>query len=96
MREVGDTHDEESIMELYRKLGYLYLDEGVPVCHYGDKGENFYIILEGKVDVRTMSPVELDGEAATPEGLISFVLSFYDDIYWTKVINGGEVKELLM
>ena len=88
------THDRESVMALYQQLGFMALAEGEAVFHYGDKGDRFYIILEGKVDVRTISPVELNGDAASPVGLISFVLSFYNDIYWAKVPNGDEVKAL--
>jgi len=29
--------------------------------------------------------VELERNQATPEGLLSFLVSYYDDIYWEKI-----------
>ena len=62
--------------------------------HYGEKGDLFYIILEGKVEVRTVSPVELDGESTTPEGLITFIISYWRDIYWAKIPECYTIREL--
>ena len=67
---------------------------GETVFHYGDQGDLFYIILDGKVEVRIVAPVELDGEDTTPCGLMSFLANFFQDIYWQKVSEEHAVREL--
>ena len=69
-------------------------EAGEAVFRYGDRGVQFYIIVDGEVEVRTPSPVELDEESATPEGLLSFIVSFYNDIYWDKVSQGDRVQQM--
>ena len=62
------------------------------MCNYGEKGDLFYIILDGQVDVRTVSPFELTESDAT--GLINFIIKNYKDIYWEKIPHASEVLRL--
>ena len=96
LAEMEQTADADSMFQLYQKLGYTAHRAGEAVFHYGDKGDLFYIILEGKVEVRTVSPVELDGESTTPEGLITFIISYWKDIYWAKISDSYTIKDMFM
>ena len=91
LAETASTRDSETVFTLYRNLRMQECEPGEPVFRYGDRGGFFYIIIDGEVEVRTPSPVELDEESATPEGLLSFIVSFYHDIYWDKVPAGDRV-----
>ena len=55
---------------------------GSIVFHYGDVGHHFYIVIKGEVEVRVPAPVELEEESATPEGLMSFIITYFQDINW--------------
>ena len=46
--------------------------------------------------MRIPSPVELDEESATPEGLLSFIVSFYHDIYWDKLHGGDRIQQMFL
>lgn len=56
---------------------------------FGDRGKMFYIIIKGEVEIRTPSPIELENESATAEGILVFIVTYFEDIYWKK-INKGE------
>ena len=62
------------------------------VCNYGEKGDLFYIILDGQVNVRTVSPVELFDCDAT--SLINFLIINYKNIYWGKIPRSEEIRGL--
>lgn len=36
--------------------------KGETVFHFGDRGQLFYIIIDGEIEIRTPSPVELENE----------------------------------
>ena len=40
------------------------------------------------VDVRIPAMIELEAESATPEGLLSFLIVYFDDIYWKGLFGG--------
>ena len=61
--------------------------KGEIVFNYGDQGQLFYIIIEGEVEIKVPSPVLLENDSATPEGLITFILLFFKDIYWKELPN---------
>ena len=96
LAETASTRDNETVLTLYRNLKLEECVEGEPVFRYGDRGGLFYIIIDGEVEVRTPSPVELDEESATPEGLLSFIVSFYHDIYWDKLNAGEKIQQLFL
>ena len=60
---------------------------------FGDKGSLFYILIDGTVEIKVPSPVELE---VTADDFILFCLRFFEDIYWAKTTNGKQIqKELL-
>ena len=70
--------DEKTYLELCMRLR---LEEHGPdsiVFNYGEVGSHFYVIIEGKIDVRVPCPVELEEDSATPEGLISFIIMYFN------------------
>ena len=64
--------------------------------HYGDRGSLFYIIIEGEVEIRTPSPVELDNDSATAEGILVFIVTYFDDIYWEKIYQGQKIQQVFL
>ena len=69
---------------------------GEVLFSYGDRGENFYIILSGEVELKTPSPVELTGKKATPAGVLSFFVNFYENILWHNYDRGEYLKEMFI
>ena len=63
---------------------------------FGDRGSHYYIIIEGEVLIKTPSPIELDGQKATPEGLLIFIVDYYQDIRWDKISNSDKVQEMFL
>ena len=57
-------------------------------------GHHFYIVIAGEVEVRVPAPVELEEESATPEGLMSFIITYFQDINW-KVTDMAQTILLL-
>jgi len=47
-------------MNIYKHLRYEALQKGQIVFKYGDRGSLFYIIISGKIDVYTPTPVDLE------------------------------------
>lgn len=62
---------------------------------YGDSGSTFYILLAGEVEIRVPTNVELEGNSASPEGLLVFLITYYDIIYWEKIPDGFKIKREL-
>ena len=86
----------ETVFTLYKNLKMQECENGENVFRYGEKAGFFYIIIDGEVEVKTPSPVELDEESATPEGILSFIVSFYHEIYWNKIPSGDKIQMLLL
>ena len=82
----------DSVSTLYQKLSLVEKPAGHTVFNYSEKGELFYIILDGQVHVRTVSPVELRDCDAT--GLINFIIKNYTNIYWDKIPKAAEILDL--
>ena len=55
----------------------------------------FYIVVEGEVDVKVPSPVILEEDSATPEGLISFIMLYFNDLHWEKLFMGKRIIQLI-
>ena len=87
--------DEKTLNEFCQKLRLEEHQTSSVVFHYGDPGSNFYCILSGSVNVRIPSLVELEEDSATPEGLISFIVMYFKDIYWKEIENCSFVLHLL-
>jgi hypothetical protein len=51
----------------------------------------FYIIIKGEVEIRTPSPIELENESATAEGILVFIVTYFEDIYWHKIYQGEKI-----
>ena len=47
------------------------------------------------VDVRIPAMIELEAESATPEGLLSFLIVYIDDIYWKGLFGGIDAFQLI-
>lgn len=45
--------------------------------------------------IRTPSPVELEAEQTTAEGLLSFLISYFEDIFWERIEFGERMKRLI-
>ena len=82
------------MQELCQKLKLEEHAAGSVVFNYGDPGTNFYCVLSGSVDVRVPCPVELEEDSATPEGVISFIIVHFKDIYWKDIERGSAVLHL--
>ena len=92
MRETEEELEADSVSTLYQKLSLVEKPTGHTVFNYSEKGELFYIILDGQVHVRTVSPVELRDCDAT--GLINFIIKNYTNIYWDKIPKAAEILDL--
>ena len=92
MRETEEELEADSVSTLYQKLSLVEKPAGHTVFNYSEKGELFYIILDGQVHVRTVSPVELRDCDAT--GLINFIIKNYTNIYWDKIPKAAEILDL--
>lgn len=55
---------------------------GETVFSFGDRGTEFYIIIKGEVEIRVPAPVELENDQASALGLLVFITTHFDDIYW--------------
>ena len=55
-RQQAEIYDEKTIQYLFRNLRFMEFKPKVPVFHYGDQGELFYIIMEGEVVIKTPAP----------------------------------------
>lgn len=43
----------------------------------------------------TPSPVELEIENTTAEGLLSFFVTYFEDIFWDRITNGDRIKRAI-
>ena len=60
-------------------------------------GELFYVIMEGNVVVKTPSMVTLEGEQATPQGLLIYILENFREIHWSDLKSGVSfVRSLIL
>ena len=39
--------------------------------------------------------IELEAESATPEGLLSFLIVYFDDIYWKGLFGGTDALQMI-
>ena len=62
---------------------------------YGDPGNHFYIVVQGKVNVRVPLPVQLEDDEATPISLLYFIIENYDDIYWKSIERKASIQEMI-
>lgn len=63
---------------------------------FGDRGKMFYIIIKGEVEIRTPSPIELENESATAEGILVFIVTYFEDIYWQKIYQGEKIQQVFL
>ena len=59
---------------------------------FGDKGEIFYVILDGEVEIIVPEPIELVGSDASPVGILNFVVNYFEDIFWENLDNGSRIQ----
>ena len=81
---------------MYQHLRFKDSKAGDILFEYGDRGEDFYIILEGEVELKTPAPVELTGKKATPTGILSFFVNCFEDILWSSLDRGEQLKQMLV
>ena len=63
---------------MYKHLMFAEIGPDEILFNYGDRGEKFYVILAGEIDISTPSPTELTEENAKPTGILSFFVHFYE------------------
>ena len=83
--------DNQTIQNLFSHLRIQECKARETVFLFGDRGKMFYIIIKGEVEIRTPSPVELENESATAEGILVFIVTYFDDIYWQKIYQGEKI-----
>lgn len=81
---------------MFHSLGLEVVKGGKTLFHYGEPGTTFYILMEGEVEIRVPTPVEISGATNCPEGLIVFLINYFDIIFWEKIPNGFKVKKELV
>ena len=87
--------DEKTFFELCERLRLEEYSQSAIVFNYGDIGQLFYIVVEGEVDVKVPSPVILEEDSATPEGLISFIMLYFNDLHWERLYMGKRIIQLI-
>ena len=72
--QVGSTPylTREDKMKMYRVMIYKVHEKGTNLCVYGEKGDRFFIILEGKVGIRV--PLTMEKEMDTTWDVFNYVL----------------------
>lgn len=88
--------DPDVIQSLFRNMRLEEWPKQHKVFSYGDRGELFYIIIQGQVSIRTPQPVELEAENTSAEGLISFLISYFEDMFWEQIENGERMKKAIL
>ena len=84
--------DSDTMQQMLSALKYEDCHKGHALFEYGDIGVTFYIIIAGEVEIRVPTQVELEGGQATPEGLVIFLVTYYDSICWESLTNGHLIK----
>lgn len=89
--------DYHQIQRLYNSMKYEYFDQGEKVFNYGDIGDKFYIILQGKVSVRVP---KIFNYSFTRNELLKFILKNYgridlNDEHNLRFIEFAEIAEAL-
>ena len=72
--QVGSTPylTREDKMKMYRVMIYKVHQKGTNLCVYGEKGDRFFIILEGKVGIRV--PLTMEKEMDSTWDVFNYVL----------------------
>ena len=63
---------------------------------YGQRGDNFYVIIEGEVDVLIPSPVELKGKMSSPAGILTFLIQSFEQIAWDRLEGGRSTRNWIL
>jgi len=95
-REAARARDNQTIQNLFTHLKVLEYQKGDTVFKFGDRGQLFYIIIDGEIEIRTPAPVELENEQATPEGILVFCITYFNEIYWDKMLNGDKIQSKIL
>ena len=88
--------EEKTIQYLLRNLRFSEYRSGEKVFDYGDEGELFYIIMEGEVIIKTPAQDYLEGEQASPEGLLIFLIEYFNVVQWTALKDGTRIRNMLL
>ena len=81
------------IKHFCKRFRYHQLKDQEIVFNFNDSGELFYIILSGEVEVRIPEPMQLVGDQADPDGILSFVLHNHIDINWGNYTGGLRMRD---
>ena len=74
---------------LYRNLRLSKHKANQNICTYGEKGDLYFIILEGQVLVKTPSEHRLQGESFSALCFLVFLIEYCNDILWIQLNNGN-------
>ena len=79
----ADTHSSVETFEggekgVYFNANGSNTELAISVFNYGDKGNLFYIILSGQIEVWSPQPVILLNRETTPYGIVSFIVTFFN------------------
>jgi len=96
VRQATELRDPVSVQSLFTHLRLAEYKAGETVFRFGDRGQLFYIIIDGEVDIRTPAPIELQDDQLTPEGLLVFCLTYFNDVNWQSITNGEKVKQRII
>lgn len=77
------NNDKETLQLLYKSLQLDEIPKGKEVFSYGDSGNTFYIILSGEVEIKIPASFDLEGLDCTAEAVLSFMVTFLEDVQWS-------------
>lgn len=95
-RQQANLFEEKTIQYLFQHMRYAEYAPEDYVFHYGEEGNLFYIIMEGEVIIKTPAPENIEGEQATPEGFLIYLIEYFDEIQWNRMMDGREVRSIFL
>jgi hypothetical protein len=83
----------ESLRYLIQHLQYAENETDDTVFKWGARGDLFYIMYEGMVEVRVPAEIEVE---ISPDNFLLYLLDHYKLICWKKTHNGKEIANLII
>ena len=75
-------------MLIVKHLTWAEFCENQTVFEYGDRGDTFYVVLGGSVDIYTPSTVGVSQ-------VVPFFVENVDEILWREIEGGTKIKKLI-
>ena len=85
--------NKEDSMKCYKVLKYKAYEPGEYFCRFGEEGDRFFIILQGKVNVSV--PFEIEEQFDNYWDVFNFVLEKHDDVRNYRDPLSGEISLVL-